>query len=223
MLDEGYLRRDGDRKRPVLALTARGREAAETASVDVVRPRRGRADAVSHATPTPRAAPPVPAPHNAKTHGMATHDVPPSTSAATSPGVELDRLIGRALAAERDEAKDLVGILRFYHPQEVARRLEAWYDVSREDRERSRAVWVAGEVCGEVAVAMLIPRLTSQSANVRRLAASALGKIAATLKGASDKRARHHAAARSALEGLAAGDPDPQVQENAAKALAEFA
>jgi HEAT repeat protein len=125
------------------------------------------------------------------------------------------------LTADRDEAQAIVECLRLYHPGEIAARLEARFRESEDVRVRSRAVWAAGELCGEHALAFLVRCTGSETDNVRRLAASALGKVAdaARLAGVAHNEAL--AQARAALTALL-NDPAPQAAQYAAKALARF-
>jgi HEAT repeat protein len=103
----------------------------------------------------------------------------------------------------------------------LASRLEARYADARELREQSRAVWALGELCGEHALEFLISCTQAEAPNVRRLAASALGKVAGAAYVTNVYRQDIFPRAQRALAALAA-DPAPQVREYAAKALAQF-
>jgi hypothetical protein len=133
----------------------------------------------------------------------------------------LDDLIDQILVADREEAKALLDDLRLFHPREVARRLHARYLGAPVPRERARAAWAAGELCGEHGVDFLVACTRSEIPDVRRLAASALGKIADQLRPAAERSGSPLSYAGDALRALAA-DPVPQVRQYAAKALAQL-
>jgi len=133
----------------------------------------------------------------------------------------MDHLVRRMLIADRDEAQPLVEHLRAYHPAGVAARLEAAFNASDDVRVRSRAVWAAGELGGEAALAFLVRCAQSETVNVRRLAASALGKVAASARLAGIARQEAIVAARRVLTALA-GDAAPQVAQYARKSLQQF-
>jgi ATP-dependent DNA helicase RecQ len=206
LLRGGLLKRAGDRTRPVLELTERGEEAAEEAGLHPPAPP---AAAAHREAGLPAASAPARA------------DAIAPAPAALSPAAELDRYVGRMLVADREEAEGLVVSLRLYHPAEIAARLEAKFRESREVRVQSRAVWAAGELCGEHALAFLVRSTRSETGNVRRLAASALGKVAAAARLAGIARGAGAVQARAALTALLA-DTAPQVAEYARKALARF-
>ena len=207
MLRQGYLKREGERDRPVLALTERGEEAAEAASSQL-----------------------APGEHTGKEAAdAASSQLAPGeytggaveTAQSPAPSSELDRLLAGMLVAERDEAQRLVEHLRMYHPREVSSRLEARFAASADVREQSRAVWAAGELCGRDGLEFLIRCARSETVNVRRIAASAIGKVARLVHAESGGHRDKFAQARQALQTLT-GDAAPQVAEYAKKALAEF-
>ncbi|MCX5656095.1 MAG: RQC domain-containing protein [Planctomycetota bacterium] len=207
LLRRGYLKRAGDRTRPVLELTHRGEDAAEQAELQ------------------PAPTPPAAEYREAKQPTAATHtraDAPAPAPVASSPSADLDGYVGRMLVADRDEAQAIVERLRLYHPGEIAARLEAKFRECGDVRVQSRAVWAAGELCGEHALAFLVRCTRSETDNVRRLAASALGKVAAAARLAGVARGETLIQAREALTALL-HDPAPQAAQYAAKALAQFA
>ena len=217
LIREGYLKRAGDRTRPVLELTERGEEAAEQESARWVSGPTAQGTGVG----APAAAHRPEKPPAAAAPTRADAAAPPAP-AAPSPTADLDRCIGRMLVANREEAQALVAGLRLYHPAEIAARLEARFRESAEVRVQSRAVWAAGELCGEHALVFLVQCAQSDEGNVRRLAASALGKVAASARLAGVARGEAVVQARAALTALLR-DTAPQVAEYAAKALARFA
>jgi HEAT repeat protein len=126
------------------------------------------------------------------------------------------------LTAEREEAKTLVESLRLYHPREVVVRLAAGFEASAEVREQSRAVWAAGELGGEAALAFLLRCARSETPNVRRMAASALGKVAQAVRTATLAHGEATAQIRLALQ-LLVNDATPQVAQYALKSLDQCA
>jgi len=216
LIRSGHLKRSGDRTRPVLALTERGQEAAEQEF----------ARWVSGPTAQGTGANAPPAAHREARPPAASAPARPDAfapaPAALSPTADLDRCVGRMLVADREEAEGLVASLRLYHPAEIAARLEARFGESREVRVQSRAVWAAGELCGEHALAFLVRCAKSDEGNVRRLTASALGKVAATARLAGIAHTETMVQAQAALVALL-HDTAPQVAQYAEKALARFA
>ena len=132
-----------------------------------------------------------------------------------------DWMLDTLLVCSPEEARELVGLLKLFHPKELAARLAARYGSRKGVRERSRAVWAVGELCGEFGLPFLIRWLRTDDDSVRCLAASAIGKVV----GAADRQGRDiREQLRQAHEALVAlkGDPAPQVRQYAAKALDEF-
>jgi len=200
---DGLLKRDARAQRPVLELTEAGCRELE------------RLRAAPPAPPEPAAPSPQPAPAAAET-------VPESPASPAGPQARLDETVQRMLTAGREEAKALIDELRLYHPREVAARIEQRYAASAGLSERSRAVWALGEVCGEEGLALLVRCLSAEEPNVRRLAASAVGKVVARARSASGARRDIIREARLALHALR-DDPAPQVRQYAEKALGQFA
>ena len=125
------------------------------------------------------------------------------------------------MVAAREEARTRVEELRLYHPREVAQRLGARFDAADTEAAQSRAVWAVGELCGEYGLAFLVRCAGHKTPNVRRLAASALGKVVAAARISSTARREALVQAREALLTLKA-DETPQVRQYAEKALDEF-
>jgi ATP-dependent DNA helicase RecQ len=215
LLRGGYLKRAGDRTRPVLELTKRGESAAEQAESQPAAQSPGETEM-----------PAVRADHRQEMPPAATApartDAAALPTAASSPTADLDRCVSRMLIADRDEAEALVTCLRLYHPAEIAARLEARFRQSDDVREQSRAVWAAGELCGEHALVFLVRCARSEADNVRRLAASALGKVGAAARLAGVARSEAAVQARAALTALLQ-DSASQVSQYAEKALTRFA
>ena len=148
-----------------------------------------------------------------------TAELSPATAELCQPAREnLDRLIERMFVADRDEAFVLVQALSMFHPCEVAQRFQAQYDVSTDARVRARAVWAVGEVCGRDGLAFLIACCQALSPDVRRLAASALGKVA---KSARSRGGDLMGRACELLQTLS-DDENPQVRQYAQRSLKLF-
>jgi len=204
---DGLLKRNTQTRRPVLELTEAGCRELE-------RLRAAPADAPPPDTPPQPAAPTPQAPPPAEGE-------PEPPRSPSEPEARLDQTVRQMLTAERERAQRLIEDLRLYHPREVAARVEQCYAASAEVRERSRAVWALGELCGEEGLAFLVGCLGAEEPNVRRLAASAVGKVVKATRAAGSARHDVFQQARRALAALA-DDPAPQVRQYAAKALAQF-
>ena len=214
MIGQGYLKREGEPGRPVLALTARGEKAA--GAVEKEEEARGAPARVEKPeTTAARRASQAPRPPEEEAQPA------PSAPPIADPAVALDALVERMLVADQEEAKRIVEDLRLYHPGALATRLTSRYAASGELREQSRAVWALGELCGEYALKFLIDCTRAEAANVRRIAASALGKVAGAAYATNVYRRESFPRAQQALAALAA-DPAPQVRQYAAKALAQL-
>jgi DNA-binding MarR family transcriptional regulator len=237
---EGYLKREGeDPRRPVLALTARGKAAAEAVekggSATPAPPKSPKPASLTKATILAKMAKAFESPGSSSAPASSAKPerslelVPerpmattkkPSPTAITDAGRFLDELVRAVLAAKADEAESLVEKLRVFHPREVVPRLEA-SAVGGDAQVRGRAAWVVGELCEAQGLAFLIRSAIDKEANVRRLAASALGKVASRRRGAEAEEQQHWAMARLALQVLL-NDAAPQVRQYAQKSLAAF-
>lgn len=133
----------------------------------------------------------------------------------------LDTMLDELLTADSESAKQALPKLRIYHPREIAERLVLKFDKATESRERARSVWAMGELGAQYGIAFLIRCAASEEANVRRLAASAMGKVAAVVGVESKNIAIELEEARQALHRLAE-DPAPQVRQYAKKSLDQF-
>ncbi len=190
---EGYLCREGERGRPVLALTERGAEAVRGVHAESL-PEAGGGEESEKAGRD-----------GAKADGGEAHE--------TVSGI-LEGLVEKLLSARSEEAKRMLPALRLFHPGELARRLAARYEAARGARARSRAVWATGELAGAEGLSFLCRAASSESDDLRRLAASALGKAARGLPRADGRLEE----VRKALAALA-DDPASQVRQYAGKAL----
>jgi ATP-dependent DNA helicase RecQ len=239
LLREKLLKRAGERGRPVLTLTDRGREAAEeaeaggetpavapkpprTGSTTLARPPSGVQN--NHGLTQPGAAvarPPSGVQSSQKLEQPGAAVLQKTPAATPSPAAGLNNLIERLMTSEPPEAKEIVETLRLYHPRELTARLTARFDALEEVRSQSRAVWAAGELGGEAALAFLLRCARSETPNVRRMAASALGKVAASIRTTSIARTEAMSQTRQALEFLV-NDAAPQVADYARKSLSQF-
>ncbi|MEA1997602.1 MAG: RQC domain-containing protein, partial [Gemmatimonadota bacterium] len=145
----------------------------------------------------------------------------PDRPETESASCELDLKIRNFLTLETGKAKRILPELRKCRPRETARQLELNYDYTDDTRTRARAVWAAGELCGQYGSDFLIRCAGSSLYSIRSLAAEALGKVGS---GACDKPEGikdNMEKARQALAELRK-DPDPQVRQIAGKALESF-
>jgi ATP-dependent DNA helicase RecQ len=222
LIAAGYLKREGDDpRRPVVALTKRGQAAVEKIdAAALAAPRRkksqptGPAETKSVSAPPKLAASPKPSPTSAVPVALAE-----PSPATTHPGAGpyLEDLLRNLLAAKPDEAMPLIEALRLFNPRHVAACLES-SALTGSPQTRSRAVWILGEVCGLHGLNLIVRAAADQEVNVRRLAASALGKAVAD-QSAAMLLWRHEAAAvRQILQTLVA-DANPQVSQYARKSL----
>ena len=237
LIAERALEQDRRSKYPVVEMTETGRRRLER-----LVERTGFADKTPSAKPSSLAAAPAPVPAPVRSIPVApepplvsesdvTDETPPlpfepelpheetSSPAHTSPAAALDLAIGELLGCDRDRAQVLVAELRLYHPGEIAQRIERLYAGLDAVRPKARAVWAAGELCGANGVEFLVRCAASPEFEVRRLAASALGKALAAVHDETMARANVLESARESLKRLLT-DANPQVAQYAAKALA---
>ncbi len=213
------------RRRTDAAARPAGSGAAGSASPEFDSPPGTAIRAASTPSERPGGALTVPDAHAAA--GMPAANVPERRS-GDAPVTEamlrdmLDNLTRHLLDAPREEARATLPALRRFHPADVVRALVQRFKEAPSVRSRSRAVWLAGEFGDVGAVPFLAFCTTHTDSNVRRLAASALGKIGDTLHRAAAGQARLASQARQALEDLAADDGVGQAAQYAAKALRNF-
>ena len=203
MLREKLLRKAGDKRYPVLELTKSGRRAL------------ARLEATS---PPARLAAQAP---KLKQVRQESHARPHDSEVVEGAAEALDGMIDDLLESEADKAKSTLPSLRLYHPREVANRLVSRFDASESDRVRARAVWGAGELCGQHAVDFLIRCATCDDPDIRRFAASGLGKAVRSMRGESKRIASCVDRARQALQTLAK-DPADKVRQYAAVSLSQL-
>ena len=122
--------------------------------------------------------------------------------------------------ADRDEVPALAEAVGLFDPKRVVEALSARY-AAGDGRRQARAVWAAGELGGPDALVLLLEAAGSESSNVRRLAASAMGKVATQLCARGRSVATGMTDAHRALERLL-DDPAEQVRQYAAKAIAQL-
>ena len=220
LIREEYLCEEGEPGRPVLALTTRGDQALDEMANPVIpipptTPRKGRTRLRRTRRPAvvePSISDEIPM------QPKAPHLESPQ---AGSPSEALAGMLDTILQCDRDEAKALVEQLRLFHPDEIARRIAARHGTLETQRERSRAVWVVGELCGAEALPLLTEWARSDETNVRRLAAPAFGKVLGRLQGEKIKTDAHRTDAVKALTRLA-HDASPQVRQYAEKSLEQI-
>jgi len=191
-LKAGLLRKGGDPRYPVLELTGAGKQQLQTLPTASARP--AMVETVPEREP------------EAKVSG---------------PAASLDSLIQELLQAESEAAKAMLAELRLFHPREIMARLAARFEETENSRVQARAVWAVGELGESYALAFLLRTAQSQHDNLRRLTASALGKVASAWKSEGDAQRLALEQARQVLAQLAQ-DPATQVREYAQKALGQF-
>jgi len=211
MLEEKLLQKGGkDLRYPVLELTRAGLAALRMPDSKSARPTAAAGDEGGGGGGRQ-------APHEEE---RSTPDpTPPKKRAERAEGAKegvIETLVGQLLVEEAKAAKEMLPQLRLFHPREVAKRLVSSFDGSEVHRVRARAVWAAGELCGRHGIAFLQRCAGSDQADIRRLAASALGKVAATI-GREDAAAGMGEVREILLQ--LAGDTAPQVSQYAAKSL----
>lgn len=133
----------------------------------------------------------------------------------------LDVAIARLLHAPSEEAKEVIPRLRMFHPMVIAVRLQRNFDACKDERVRARVVWALGELCGRYGLPFLLNCASSHAANIRRLTASAMGKVAESVRRSGASVSEDTERARRALLKLAE-DAGVQVRHHAEKSLKEF-
>jgi HEAT repeat protein len=133
----------------------------------------------------------------------------------------LDALLEDLLEASQDGAEALRPRFRVFHPREIAERIARRFGQAGGSRRQARLAWAAGELCGPFSVKFLAECAGSPEGEVRRLAASALGKAVRDLNRLSEGAADGLETALEALNRLSA-DEVKQVAEYARKALGEL-
>ena len=199
MLEEGLVDKGGSRGRPVLQLTEAGRQMLEGSERESrstgPSTERKRAPEVERETPPPR----------------------PAAGIAEA----LDAMIGELLVADFEEAKAMRPTFNIFHPREVAERLISSFNRTEDTRKRSHVVWAVGELCGQHGLPFLIRCASSEVVNIRRLAASALGKVGEAMGAEPKTAADDMKRAQQALVELMKDDA-VQVRQYAKKALNLF-
>jgi len=222
LLEEGLLRLGGNRMYPVVLLSEPGRRELETDDeFQESDPASAWLDAPDR---VPVAADVETSPPQTEWFGTDEEPVPetdPEPSWRPDPDSQLRRLLDRLLCAERDEAKAILPDLKLFHPRAVAERLAGRADSARSPRERARAIWAAGELCGADGLAFLLQCCSSDDPTDRRLAAAALGKVVAAVLEADHETSGQLDSARAYLRQLC-DDPIVQVGQYAREALGKF-
>ncbi len=202
MLEEGLLRKGGSDRYPVLGLTDAGRKELEPLGREAEQPISNESDSEAVELAEPEAA-------------------PSDARATDNAGELLDHAIGKLLHAAPDEAKEMLPKLRLFHPREIAQRLFRSFYACTDDRVRARVVWTLGELCGQYALSFLIGCASSEVTHIRRLAASAIGKVVRSVCSDTRSIAPDVKRAKEALIQLT-DDPATQVSQYAKNSLREF-
>ena len=202
MIEDGLLRKAGSDRYPVLGLTDAGRELLKQLRGEPKQTISSDSDAQEQEHVQPETAPLAAGP---------TCDA----------GELLDHAIGGLLHALPDQAKEMLPKLRLFHPKEVATRLSEKFYACTDNRVRARVVWTMGELCGQYTLSFLVDCASSEVPNIRRLAASAIGKVAKSVSSGARASATDMEQAKRMLLKLM-DDPDVEVRESAKKSLKEF-
>ncbi len=202
MLEEGLLRKGGSDRYPVLGLTDAGQEPPERQRGEAERAISENSDAEEQEDVQPEAA-------------------PSDARATDNAGELLDQAIGKLLHAAPDQAKEMLPKLRLFHPKEIAQCLFRSFHTCTDNRVRARVVWTLGELCGQYALNFLIGCASSEATDIRRLAASAIGKVVRSVCSDTRSIAPDVKRAKEALIQLT-DDPATQVSQYARESLREF-
>jgi len=216
MVTEGLFDQDTDSRYPTLTLTPAGREELATLSAPSTTP-------PAAVPPTPSPAPPpaaTEAPASPVDPPPVAEDVPAPAAPAKGLRRQLGALVDRLCMADRDEVPALAEAVGLFDSKRVVKALSARY-AAGDGRRQARAVWAAGELGGPEALALLLEAAGSDSPNVRRLAASAMGKVATQLCARGRSVADGMTDAHRALQRLL-DDPAVQVRQYAEKAIAQL-
>jgi hypothetical protein len=200
VVKKGLLCFGGSRQYPVLELTEVGRGEIEE---------------------TTQEAPPPDATYEESEVTHSPDTIPPPEPEAIEGGTAADMLdtqLAEAVRCDREHAKARVESLRVFHPAEVARRAATRYTAAADMRQRSRLAWLVGELCAGEGLPLLVTWGNSEEADVRRIAASAIGKIYQQLGSEQSGVESYKTDAVRALVKLSQ-DEAPQVREHAEKAL----
>jgi len=215
LIKEKYLKREGEYSRPVLALTRAGQAIADEIELD---------ESAEMEDPQPPKPPPPPPRPLAKPLPKPKLHAPRNRERQTPADTtrrRLEELVRTVLQADREKVRALIDDLRMFHPRLALAELEARFDADDQPRTMARAVWAAGELNDACALDFLLRAAGSASANVRRLAASGIGKLAGAVRTGADAAGALPDQARSALRRLMK-DEAPQVRQYAEKAAALF-
>jgi len=180
MVGEGLLAKGGSREYPVVEIAEKGRAmlSAEASAES--------ATLLSAGTPTLE--------HKAE------------ADSARSPKPASDafgKLLEGVLSSEPDDARKHLGELKTFPPKIIAESAAAAFETATSPRERSRAVWLAGEVCGRHGIAFLVRCAWSKDADVQRVAVAALAKAARAAQAEARSATSRAESAREALAGVA--------------------
>jgi len=215
MLEEGLLRQGGSDRYPVLQLTEAGEEEAtdsETSAWEpqvVPEPEWVQDSCAEESEPWPEPEPEYHEPW------------PEPDDQAQGPADTLDGLVRHVLDVDADEAKLALPQLRLFHPQEIVQRLESSFSPSERGRAQARAVWLAGELGEHYAISFLIRCASTEDGDVRRLTASALGKVATAVRARSSSATESLASAQRTLLELAE-DSVSEVAQYARRSLRDI-
>ncbi|MHC5037118.1 MAG: RQC domain-containing protein, partial [Planctomycetota bacterium] len=203
LVKEGILRKGGEDRYPVLELSPSGRRAL-AAPGD-----RSRAQATGDKA----------SPRRERGQERADRDSPDPAS-VHGPSGTLDQIIRDVLSADHDQAKTMLPVLQWYHPCRILEKILASTEPHVSHRARARAVWMVGELCGDLGFAYLVHAGESEEKTIRRLAAVALGKGISAARQASGEGEDLRERAEAMLDRLCE-DPEEEVRDAARKTREE--
>jgi ATP-dependent DNA helicase RecQ len=195
MVVEGLLAKGGSREYPVIEIAEKGRAMLSEGG--------GIA-----AAPLPASSPPLIRPD-------AAMDGSKSTETASE---SFEKLLEVILTSEPDEARKGLDKLKRFSAKVISERASTAFDAAATPRERCRAAWLAGEVCGRHGIPFLVRCAWSEDSALQRVAVAALAKAARTAEAEARSATSRGQSAREALTGLAENGME-EVREAAKESL----
>jgi len=212
LLEQRYLKKNKDRDKPTLELTRKGREVIkDVGPEEYPKPAKkaGKREKSAEAKEEKR-------PAVSKEAGERMSPGLPSFEGLSS---QADAALAELIRTDAENAKKMLHLLSCYHPRLLAEKLERIYEESKVSREKARVVWATGELCSFYGIDFLIDCTESDEVNIRRLAASALGKAVQATRADAGSLSERLEEVRHALERLTR-DSAVQVKQYAEKSLA---
>lgn len=133
---------------------------------------------------------------------------------------EPEKIIQKLMKADFQEAKELLKELDCINPEVVYNTIMSILNKTHNHKTHARLVWAVGELCGSLGLPFLIESASSENYNIRRLTASAIGKVVSSIQ-SDDYDIEDINNAKQALLRLS-DSPEPQVRQYAKKSLKQF-